>query len=59
MAQQHFDEENHISYPTFLFVILLSFVLGAQLGAWHVHKHCTCKIPVNTTHHEGVWYGRT
>lgn len=53
MAQQHFDEENHISYPTFLFVILLSFVLGAQLGAWHVHKHCTCKI------HEVVQNGHT
>ena len=51
MAQQHFEEENNISYATFLFVILLSFVLGAQLGAWHVHKHCTCKISASEVIH--------
>ena len=47
MAQQHFEEENHISYATFLFVLLLAFFLGIQLGGWHVRKHikpCNCTI---------------
>ena len=48
MAKQHFEEENNnISYPIFLFVILLAFILGTELGAWHAIKHkkpCNCTI---------------
>ena len=51
MAKQYFDEENQIDYAKFIFLILIVFFLGVNIGDMHAKKHCTCKIPVSEVIH--------
>ncbi len=45
MAKQHFDDQNQIDYVRFIFLVLLVFFLGLNIGAIQAKKHCMCKIP--------------
>ena len=47
MAKQHFDDENQIDYAKFIFLVLIVFFLGVNIGDMHAKKNCTCKIPIS------------
>ena len=50
MAKQHYDDENqidYVDYAKFIFLILIVFFLGVNIGEMHAKKHCTCKIPIS------------